>query len=75
MYRGVMQLIVPITSPCRSLTTVSTQILGIMMSKLKIIERKLIKPKHFLLENRSTRASENMDPSAPVKLIHPVNKP
>jgi len=75
MYMGVMHPIAPICNPCTNLTNARTQILGIMIIKLRIIERKLIKLRHFLLEYLSTKNKVKIDPMAPVKLIIPVSTP
>jgi hypothetical protein len=75
MYKGVMQLIAPIRSPCMHRTPISTHICGIIRRRLRTIAHALENAKHFLLEKRSTKNSAIMDPNAPIKLGAPVSKP
>ena len=70
-----MQLIMPITIPCSSLTTARTHMFGTMMQRLSIIARKLIKLRQDRREKRSTMSKDIIEPSAPVKLIQPVRSP
>lgn len=75
MYRGVMQLMQPITNPWASLERTNVYIEGINISMViqMLIELRIIK--HYLLEYLEIRYVLSTVPMVAVKAIDPVSMP
>lgn len=75
MYKGVIQLMQPITSPWPSLAITNDTTLGISAKILKSMAQQLRIIKHSLLEYLAIILEQMSAPMAAVKHVDPVSRP